>query len=153
MIDGDAFQDVLEDVRILVEREAHPARGTLRLSGEVAALIEGVGGAAEDVGAAAGDATAEDVEAGLAALEEAVGRCAGCGLAEGRTHVVFGEGSPRADLVFVGEAPGFNEDKAGKPFVGAAGRLLTDIIVKGMKLRRRDVYICNVLKCRPPNNR
>ncbi|MCH9834006.1 uracil-DNA glycosylase, partial [bacterium] len=62
-------------------------------------------------------------------------------------------GNPNADLVFVGEAPGFYEDKQGKPFVGKAGQLLTDIIEKGMKLRRDDVYICNVLKCRPPGNK
>ena len=58
-----------------------------------------------------------------------------------------------ADLVFVGEAPGADEDAQGEPFVGKAGQLLTDIITKGMKMRREDVYICNVLKCRPPNNR
>lgn len=78
--------------------------------------------------------------------------CVKCGLHAGRTTVVFGVGNPNADLMFVGEAPGADEDKQGKPFVGRAGKLLTDII-KAMKFTREDVYIANVLKCRPPGNR
>jgi DNA polymerase len=66
---------------------------------------------------------------------------------------VFGVGDPRARLLFVGEGPGRDEDLQGEPFVGRAGQLLTDIIEKGMKLKRSDVYICNVVKCRPPENR
>ena len=66
---------------------------------------------------------------------------------------MFGVGNPRARLVFVGEAPGRDEDLRGEPFVGRAGQLLTEIITKGMKLRREDVYIANVIKCRPPENR
>jgi len=66
---------------------------------------------------------------------------------------VFGIGNPSARLVFVGEAPGRDEDLQGEPFVGRAGQLLTEIITKGMRLRREDVYICNVIKCRPPENR
>jgi len=69
-----------------------------------------------------------------------------------RHHIVFGEGSSTSDLVLVGEAPGRDEDMRGKPFVGRAGQLLTDII-KAMGLERKDVYICNILKCRPPKNR
>jgi len=84
---------------------------------------------------------------------EEVKTCAKCGLAEARTKTVFGQGSPTARIVFVGEAPGHDEDISGEAFVGRAGRLLTDMIQKGMGLRREDVYICNVLKCRPPNNR
>jgi DNA polymerase len=76
-----------------------------------------------------------------------------CKLHTSRTNIVFGEGDPHAALVFVGEGPGFEEDQQGRPFVGAAGQLLTDIIVKGMRLKREDVYICNIVKCRPPNNR
>ncbi len=75
------------------------------------------------------------------------------GLSATRTKTVFGVGSPTARIVFVGEAPGHDEDVSGEPFVGRAGRLLTDMIQKGMGLRREDVYICNVLKCRPPENR
>ncbi len=78
--------------------------------------------------------------------------CTQCRLAGTRTNVVFGVGNPNADLMFVGEAPGRDEDLKGEPFVGRAGQLLTDII-KAMKLTRDDVYIANVIKCRPPENR
>ncbi len=92
-------------------------------------------------------------ESGLAAVRAELGECTRCKLHQGRNTIVFGEGNAGALLVFVGEGPGQEEDQQGKPFVGAAGQLLTDIIVKGMKLRREDVYICNIVKCRPPNNR
>jgi DNA polymerase len=85
------------------------------------------------------------------AATEAAG-CTRCGLAGGRTQVVFGVGDPRAELMFVGEAPGFHEDRQGEPFVGAAGQLLTRMLGE-IGLRREDVYIGNVLKCRPPGNR
>ena len=78
--------------------------------------------------------------------------CQACKLAGTRTNVVFGVGNPNADLMFVGEAPGRDEDLQGEPFVGRAGQLLTDII-KAMKLSRDQVYIANVIKCRPPENR
>jgi uracil-DNA glycosylase len=78
--------------------------------------------------------------------------CNACRLAGTRTNVVFGVGNPNADLMFIGEAPGRDEDLQGEPFVGRAGQLLTDII-KAMKLTRDDVYIANVIKCRPPENR
>lgn len=90
--------------------------------------------------------------AALAALNEEFKNCQLCGLAGTRKQVVFGSGNPEAALMFVGEAPGYDEDIQGQPFVGAAGQLLTKII-EAMKLRREDVYIANVLKCRPPNNR
>ena len=82
----------------------------------------------------------------------ATASCTRCRLAQGRTQVVFGAGNPRADLMFVGEAPGFHEDKQGVPFVGQAGKLL-DGLLASVELRREDVYIANVLKCRPPGNR
>jgi uracil-DNA glycosylase len=88
----------------------------------------------------------------LAALHDAVSTCTRCPLAATRTQVVFGAGSPTADLMFVGEAPGFHEDKQGVPFVGAAGQLLSKLLA-GIGLARDDVYICNTLKCRPPGNR
>jgi DNA polymerase len=78
--------------------------------------------------------------------------CTKCRLAETRKQVVYGIGNPKADLMFIGEAPGRDEDEQGEPFVGRAGQLLTDII-KAMKLTRDDVYIANVIKCRPPENR
>jgi len=90
---------------------------------------------------------------GLTAVREELGDCSRCKLHKGRKNIVFGEGDPNSVLVFVGEGPGYEEDQQGRPFVGAAGQLLTDIIVKGIKLRREDVYICNIVKCRPPNNR
>ena len=86
------------------------------------------------------------------ALSLTAHNCTACRLAGTRTNVVFGVGSPNADLMFIGEAPGRDEDEKGEPFVGRAGQLLTDII-KAMKLTRDDVYIANVIKCRPPENR
>jgi uracil-DNA glycosylase family 4 len=91
--------------------------------------------------------------AGLSAICEELGDCTRCKLHKGRTNIVFGEGNPKAVLVFVGEGPGQEEDHQGRPFVGAAGQLLTDIIVKGMKIKRDEVFICNIVKCRPPGNR
>jgi DNA polymerase len=88
----------------------------------------------------------------LAAYAEATAACERCRLAAGRTQVVFGSGSPEADLMFVGEAPGFHEDQQGVPFVGQAGKLLERLLL-GIGLRREDVYIANVLMCRPPGNR
>jgi uracil-DNA glycosylase family 4 len=88
----------------------------------------------------------------LDALAQQVSACTRCRLAQSRTQVVFGVGNPAADLMFVGEAPGFHEDKQGLPFVGQAGKLL-DNLLAGIGLDRGQVYICNVLKCRPPGNR
>jgi len=97
--------------------------------------------------------TPSQAPSGLSAIREELGDCTRCKLFSGRTNIVFGEGDPKAVLVFVGEGPGQEEDQQGRPFVGAAGQLLTDIIVKGMKVKREDVYICNIVKCRPPDNR
>jgi uracil-DNA glycosylase len=88
----------------------------------------------------------------LRAFAEVVAGCTRCPLSQGRTQVVFGSGDPNADLMFVGEAPGFHEDKQGVPFVGAAGKLL-DQLLAGIGLTRGQVFVCNVLKCRPPGNR
>jgi uracil-DNA glycosylase len=85
-----------------------------------------------------------------AALEAST--CTLCRLADGRTQVVYGVGDPRADLMFIGEGPGFHEDKQGQPFVGAAGQLLNRMLAE-IGLAREDVYIANCVKCRPPNNR
>ena len=89
----------------------------------------------------------------LEALRHFIGDCKRCKLHRNRNRLVFGEGSPRARLVFVGEAPGYEEDQAGRPFVGESGNLLTRIIENAMGLTRGDVYICNVVKCHPPRNR
>ena len=88
----------------------------------------------------------------LESVREEIGECTRCKLHKGRTNLVFGVGNPRARLMFVGEAPGEDEDKKGEPFVGKAGQLLTKMI-EAMGLEREDVYICNTVKCRPPNNR
>jgi uracil-DNA glycosylase len=98
-------------------------------------------------------AATADRAASLKAVRDDLGDCRRCRLAGGRKTIVFGQGNPEAELMFVGEAPGADEDEQGLAFVGRAGQLLTDIIEKGMKLRRADVFIANVLKCRPPQNR
>ncbi len=89
----------------------------------------------------------------LQAIQEDLGDCRRCKLWKGRTNIVFGSGNPKAELVFVGEGPGADEDRQGLPFVGRAGQLLTDMIEKGMGIPRSEVYICNIVKCRPPENR
>jgi len=89
----------------------------------------------------------------LKAIRDFIGDCQRCKLAGGRKNIVFGQGNPHAALMFVGEAPGADEDEQGLAFVGRAGQLLTDIIEKGLKMRRSEVYIGNVIKCRPPQNR
>ncbi len=88
----------------------------------------------------------------LGSQAAALRECGLCRLSGARTQVVFGVGSPVADLMFIGEGPGFNEDKQGEPFVGAAGKLLTELLAS-IGLKREDVYIANVVKCRPPENR
>lgn len=97
-----------------------------------------------------------DVDFGSMALTElatVAADCTRCPLSEGRTNVVFGTGNPDADLMFVGEGPGAEEDKQGLPFVGRSGQLLTEMVRQEIGLDRSDVYIANVVKCRPPDNR
>ncbi len=102
-------------------------------------------------GACVGQSPPANAE-GLAVVRSNLGDCTRCGLAQARKNIVFGVGNPNADLVFVGEAPGADEDAQGEPFVGAAGQLLTKMI-EAMGFDRSSVYICNVIKCRPPGNR
>jgi DNA polymerase len=94
----------------------------------------------------------EAVSENLEAIRGDLGDCQRCKLGRARTHIVFGTGNAKADLMFVGEAPGAEEDEQGLPFVGRSGQLLTKII-QAIDMRREDVYICNILKCRPPQNR
>lgn len=94
----------------------------------------------------------EPQDASLEAIREDIGECVRCKLHQHRTHIVFGEGDPHARLVFVGEGPGADEDASGRPFVGKAGQLL-DKIIAAIGLRRDQVYIANIVKCRPPGNR
>jgi DNA polymerase len=100
-----------------------------------------------------GGSIPEDRDAALRAIREEIGDCTRCPLhQQGRKQIVFGVGNPHADIMFVGEAPGADEDEQGEPFVGRAGQLLTNMI-KAMGIQREDIYIANVIKCRPPGNR
>ena len=98
------------------------------------------------------DATEKISGDSLLKIRDDIGDCTRCKLHKGRNKIVFADGNPKADLVFVGEGPGRDEDMQGLPFVGRAGKLLTQMI-EAMGLQRKDVYICNVVKCRPPENR
>ncbi len=123
-----------------VPRAAAPARKTPGFRPAVAPLDSSripLGGASERA---------------LAAVAKELGDCTRCRLHEGRRTIVFGEGSPEAPVVFVGEGPGEQEDRSGRPFVGRAGELLTKMI-EAVGWTREDVYICNIVKCRPPKNR
>jgi len=86
-------------------------------------------------------------------VRQQLGNCTRCQLCEGRSQIVFGDGNPDASLMFIGEGPGQEEDRRGLPFVGRAGELLTRMIERGLEISRSEVYICNIVKCRPPNNR
>ena len=163
MTPAELYQAAIDDTLALL-RAMPPSPGkTLPLSPEVAALLaQASAGPAAAAPATVAPATviqperalaSGDVADALSALSAVVRACEKCSLCKTRTQTVFGVGNIQADLVFVGEAPGADEDAQGEPFVGKAGQLLTDIIEKGMKLTRNDVYICNVLKCRPPDNR
>lgn len=104
-------------------------------------------------GQTGGSLSREERESKLASLAERVAACQKCQeLADTRTQTVFGVGNPEAKILFIGEAPGADEDKQGEPFVGRAGKLLNDIIT-AMTLTREEIYICNILRCRPPGNR
>jgi DNA polymerase len=139
----------LEQLILHLERQRelrHP--GVLRRRGETSAITAPMTIAPDTpLPAVAGDGATR-----LAALRDELGDCRRCPLAATRTKIVFGAGSPEARLMFVGEAPGADEDRIGKPFVGRAGQLLTKII-QSIDLTREQVYIANILKCRPPGNR
>jgi DNA polymerase len=128
-----------------------PAQKTVRSS--VVAVPAAAAPAADEPSAVAAPTEKPRAGAqGLKLLRDDIGDCQRCKLAPSRTNLVYGVGNPDAELVFVGEAPGADEDAQGEPFVGRAGQLLTKMI-EAMGYRREDVYICNVLKCRPPGNR
>lgn len=141
MRSNDSRDNILKEACELVKQAARGRRRTISVSPEVAEMLDRI------------EAVEPVAVAELEALEKAVSICTKCPLSETRTQTVFGGGYLQANLVFVGEAPGYHEDIQGVPFVGRAGELLTNIIEKGMKLTRSEVYICNVLKCRPPDNR
>ncbi len=112
----------------------------------------GVGELRVPKGATRQPGTQPETREGLAEIRADLGECTRCPLHQDRHSIVFGDGNPRADLMFVGEGPGRDEDQQGRPFVGRAGKLLNQII-EAMGLRREDVYIGNIVKCRPPKNR
>ena len=95
----------------------------------------------------------QTLPAALDQVREKLGDCTRCALSKGRRQIVFGDGNPHANLMFIGEGPGEQEDLQGLPFVGRAGELLTQMIEKGLGISRSEVYICNIVKCRPPENR
>jgi uracil-DNA glycosylase len=139
------FKDIgVESLAVGAVGEAQ-ARERAASSGEAQARERA---ASRDDGLGADRAPLQDLES----VRAEIGDCQRCKLAPKRTNIVFGSGNPSAELVFVGEAPGYDEDQQGLPFVGRAGQLLTKII-ESINLKREDVYICNVLKCRPPENR
>ncbi len=145
--EGDPREELLGLVRTLAER--------VRTDGDAGRSLSYLYREQFPVEAAAAQRSAADAQGGDAALGDvrgALGDCRRCPLHRTRHSIVFGEGSPQAALAFVGEAPGADEDTQGRPFVGRAGQLLTKII-EAMGLRREEVYICNILKCRPPGNR
>jgi uracil-DNA glycosylase len=159
-----AFLEIIADVRAHVEFQralgvkaiavAPPEPETASRGAEAAPAVQPA--PAEGLPASRLDSPAPAPSGGPGSLEDIrldIGDCTRCKLHKGRNSIVFGEGNPKAAVIFVGEGPGYEEDQQGRPFVGAAGQLLTDIIEKGMKIQRQDVYICNIVKCRPPENR
>ena len=142
---------LVRSVRRLVALDADDDAAGYSSSGVQASRRPGVQEAA--TAAPVVPAASQEDRPTLEAIRAELGDCRRCKLCDlGRSSIVFGEGSPAARLVFVGEGPGFHEDRLGRPFVGAAGELL-DKMIGAMTLRREDVYICNVVKCRPPENR
>ena len=127
----------------VVARAAHPAPPSVRPGAPTAGPLEGARHDLSEKGCGSEP---------LLAVRETLGECARCKLGAGRTNLVFGVGDPSAQLMFVGEGPGEDEDRQGEPFVGRAGQLLTKMI-EAMGYRREQVYIANVVKCRPPGNR
>jgi uracil-DNA glycosylase family 4 len=138
--------EVIEKARLFLAQEKERGLKTISLDQQTWGALERAAQRARVV------TPGRDPSALLAEVRSRVEGCAKCKLSDTRTNIVFGDGNPNARLLFVGEAPGADEDAQGLPFVGRAGQLLTRII-EAINLKRSDVYICNILKCRPPNNR
>lgn len=149
----DSIQNVIKDLKNYIALEKESGMNEIMLASVVRnADIANVCESDESVSFFRKPRTLGDKKAALARLKEAALECTQCGLCRSRRNVVFGEGALDAELMFIGEAPGIQEDIQGKPFVGKAGALLSKII-EAIKLKREDVYIANCLKCRPPQNR
>jgi len=142
--EGGAALPAAEETSEEMARKRESSRGSVAGAEVFASASAGVGVMEE--------AQARNVLAELQAISEDIGECTRCRLCKGRKNIVFGIGNMHADLMFVGEGPGADEDEQGLPFVGRAGQLLNNMIA-AMGLRREDVYIANVVKCRPPGNR
>ena len=145
----DETHDLIDTARQLVEAERTLGGSYMPAERNPLPQIEM---SAAPAAAAVPQLSVEQKAASLGELAREVADCSRCALKDTRKNVVFGEVNPAAELVFVGEAPGADEDASGRPFVGRAGELLTKMI-EAMGLTRQDVFICNILKCRPPNNR
>ena len=143
------FQNIVNDLTIYLQHQYDTGIETLssndakKMGGIIDTLIENL---------SVKKSPSKSIPLTLKEVRQELGDCTRCNLSASRKNIVFGKGDPHASLVFVGEAPGREEDVAGEPFVGEAGQLLTRII-HSIKLRREDVYIANVIKCRPPDNR
>ena len=149
------LRDLVREARVLIGRERSRGRARIAVaSAPVAATAASVVAtpAVASVPASVPIASREDIPRALSELAASVAACRACSLCRTRTQTVFADGDPAARLLFVGEAPGRDEDAQGLPFVGRAGQLLNKMIA-AIDLKREAVYICNVLKCRPPDNR
>ncbi len=145
---GCRFTDLMDDLDQDILETLSMARRYLRQRAEMGEReLHGRAGRAK------GASSDSDAGEAMRLFCESIADCQKCRLAKERTQVVCGSGNAKAGLMFVGEGPGREEDKTGQPFVGAAGKLLTQIIEAGLQLRRDDVYITNIVKCRPPDNR
>jgi uracil-DNA glycosylase len=149
----DSVQDIIKDLKNYIELEKESGMNEIMLASVIKNKHSIDLPQADEMPSFSAKAYGlQDKEPALAALKEAAMECTQCGLCRSRRNVVFGEGPVDAMLMFIGEAPGMQEDIQGKPFVGKAGALLTKII-EAIGLKRDDVYIANCLKCRPPQNR
>ena len=145
--------DTFQDAGILENPAIQPEQRDLMTPRSKAAIAEPVEENTFEVANLKSESGGTDPVQALRLIREDLGDCTRCRLSkQGRKQIVFGVGNPKADLMFIGEAPGADEDQQGEPFVGRAGQLLTNMI-KAMGLRREDVYIANIIKCRPPGNR
>ena len=145
--------DTFQDAAILENPAIQPEQRDLMTPRSKAAIAEPVEENTFEVTNPKSESGGTDPLQALRLIREDLGDCTRCRLSkQGRKQIVFGVGNPKADLMFIGEAPGADEDQQGEPFVGRAGQLLTNMI-KAMGLRREDVYIANIIKCRPPGNR